>query len=86
MMNYYELNLFEQLYSSIDAYKHFISDNNNIPEHRIDWAKNSLKFMTKIAKAKSENKKISYADLKEAESVDSFMNRKWILEKMKELV
>lgn len=86
MMNYYELNLFDQLFSSIDAYKHFISDNNNIPEHRIDWAKNSLKFMTKIAKAKSENKKISYADLKEAESVDSFMNRKWILEKMRELV
>jgi len=86
MMNYYELNLFDQLFSAIDAYKHYISDNNNIPEHRIDWAKNSLKYMTKIANAKSGNKKIDFADLKEAESLDSFMNRKWILEKMKELV
>lgn len=84
IMNYYELNLFDQLFSAIDAFKHFIMENNNIPEHRVDWAKYSLKFLTKIANAKSGNRKLDFADLKEAESVDSFMNRKWILEKMKE--
>ncbi len=48
--------------------------------------KNSVKFMTKIANAGSRNKKLDYADLKKAESVDSFFIRKWILEKMKELL
>lgn len=84
IMNYYELSLFDQLFSAIDAFKHFITENNNIPEHRVDWAKYSLKFLTKTANAKSGNRKLDFADLKEAESVDSFMNRKWILEKMKE--
>ncbi len=86
IVNYYELNLYDQLYSSIDACKHYISENNNLPEYVIDMLKNSVKFVTKIANAKSRNKKLDYSDLKEAESVDSFFIRKWILEKMKELI
>lgn len=68
------------------ACKHFISGNNNLPEYVIDMLKNSVKFTTKIANAKSRNKKLDYSDLKEAESVGSFFIRKWILEKMKELL
>ena len=86
IVNYYELNLFDQLYSSIDAFKHYFSENKNLPEYVIDMGKYSVKFVTKIANAKSRNIKIDYADLKEAESVDSFFIRKWILEKMKELL
>ena len=86
IMNYYELSIFDQLFSSIDSFKHFISENNNLPEHRIDWAKTSLTFITKIANAKSGNKNLDYAELKKAENTVTFMNRKWILEKMKELL
>lgn len=86
MINYYELNLFDQLFSTIDACKHFISESNNMPGYAAEMAKSSLKFMTRIGNAKSQNKKLDYADLKEAQSVDSFFIRKWILEKMKELV
>lgn len=85
-INYYELNLFDQLFSAIDACKHFISESNTIPLYAVEMAKSSLKFMTKIGNAKSRNAKLDYADLKEAQSVDSFFIRKWILEKMKELV
>ena len=49
-------------------------------------AKNCLKFLTKIGNVKSRDKKLDIAELKEAESVDSFFIRKWILEKMKELI
>jgi hypothetical protein len=86
IINYYELNLFDQLFSSIDACKHFISQSNNMPEYAEEMAKSSLRFLTKIGNAKSRNKKLDYAELKEAETVDSFFIRKWILEKMKELV
>lgn len=85
-INYYELKLFDQLFSAIDACRHFISESANMPEYAAEMARNSLRFMTKIGNAKSRNKKLDYADLKEAESVDSFFIRKWILEKMKELV
>jgi hypothetical protein len=86
IVNYYELNLFDQFFSSIDACKHFISENNNIPAYAIEMVKNSLKFLTKMGNTKSGNKKLDFAELKKAETVSSFFVRKWILEKMKELV
>lgn len=86
LVNYYELNLFDQFFSSLDAFKHFISESKNLPEYAVLMAKNCLKFLTKIGNVKSRDKKLDIAELKEAESVDSFFIRKWILEKMKELI
>lgn len=86
IINYYELNLYDQLIASIDSYKHFISDSRNLPEHIMSWAQISLRFITKITNAKFGNKKLDYAELKEAESFQNFMARRWIIEKIKELV
>ncbi|HMS34807.1 MAG TPA: hypothetical protein PKC91_12055 [Ignavibacteria bacterium] len=71
---------------AVEFLQRLLSGNNNLPEYVIGMLINSVKLTTKIANAKSRNKKLDYSELKEAESVDSFFIRKKILEKMKELL
>jgi hypothetical protein len=85
--NYYELGMSEQVVSLIDSFRHFSSNNPDIaPEYMDEKVKNTIKYISKISRSKFGGKKLDYADFKEAEQTKNYLYKKWIVEKMKELV
>jgi hypothetical protein len=87
LKNYYELGMSEQLLSLIDSFRHFDSNNPDImPEYLDEKIKNTIRYVSKMSNAKFGGKKFDYADFKEAELSKNFIYRKWILEKMQELL
>jgi hypothetical protein len=87
LQNYYELGMGEQIISLLDSFRHFSSNNPDItPEYMDEKVKNTIRYISKISNAKFGGKKLDYADLKEAELSKNILYKKWIIEKMKELV
>lgn len=87
LRNYYELGMSEQLISLIDSFRHFDSNNPDFaPEYLDEKIKNTLRYISKISNAKFGGKKFDYADFKEAEASQNFIYKKWIFEKMQELL
>ena len=86
-MNYYETNSFESVNSLIDSFKHFLSENKDIPDMLANRAKLALYFAAKITAAKINNKKLDYAVYKEAKDEHAnFWSKDWFIEKMEELI
>lgn len=83
---YYELELYDQAYSLIDAYRHFIADTDEVNEtrkkHHIDF----LKYYNKILGIKSGGKTedIGYLIKKIGEG-ESFAWQNWLTSKAREL-
>jgi hypothetical protein len=87
LQNYYELNMGEQVFSLIDTFRHYASNNvDKTPEYMEERVKNSLKFIGKMSNAKFGGKKLDYAIYKETEETQNILYKKWILEKMKALI
>ncbi len=87
LKNYYELGLSDQVSSLIDSIKHYIAKNIEMfPQYADTKIKNTVNYMSKMSNAKFGNKKLDFADLKEAEKDNNYLYKTWILEKMKELV
>ena len=90
IMIYYESGYFEELYSLIDASRHFISNDSKVTDSAKKIFSNFLLFVQRLADVKSENNKtkdISY-DLKkirkELSEVD-VTNKIWLFEKTEQL-
>lgn len=86
LMNYYELGIDTSLFSLIDSYRHYLTDNKEVPEYLKDKLKNALKYFTIVSKAKFDNKPIEYADYKKAKENPDFYQRKWLLEELEKYV
>lgn len=85
--NFYEMGLVETVDSQIDSLRHFVSKNiENLHSFTQENIKTTLHYISKMVSAKFGMKKLDYSDLKEAESNSNFLQRKWILEKIKELL
>lgn len=87
LKNYYEMGLPSQVETHIDSFRHFISKNiDKLPTYAEEKIKNTLNYIGKISGAKFGGKKLDFGDLKEAENNENFFHKKWILNKMKELI
>lgn len=87
LKNYYELGMSEQVFSLLDSFRHFDSNNPDFaPGYLDEKIKNTIKYISKMSNAKFGGKKFDYADFKEAELSGNFLYKKWIMEKMRELL
>lgn len=86
LMNYYELGIDSSLFSLIDSYKHYLTDNKEVPEYLKHKLKNALKYFTIVSKAKFDHKPIEYADYVKAKENPDFYQRKWLLDEIEKYV
>lgn len=84
---YYELKLFEQVLSLIDSFSHFLAKNKSVSEINKEPFNIFLKFIKQLVKLnsnlKKEDKFKSIELLKQAESSEHFISKRWIIEKIK---
>lgn len=84
---YYELNLFEQDLSLIDSFSHFLTKNKNVSAEYKESFNNFLKFVKILIRQKNIPEKTSKFTVNEvlmkAESMDHFISKRWVLEKIK---
>jgi len=83
---YYELNLNEQVYSLIDASKHFYSKNKFISDNRSEKNLRLITFLERLVKMKM-NRDFSAISILKKEILDSkyFASKEWLIEKIEEL-
>lgn len=83
---YYELELYEQAYSYIDAYKHFLSDNKEAARIHYEQYGNFINLFSKLLKSKEER---NYDVLRNFEvfinNTEKLASRAWLAEKITEL-
>jgi hypothetical protein len=84
---YYELELFDQAFSLIDAFKHFLSDSDEFSDYFKTQHSNFLVLYNKLLKAKSNNnfKDVGFIS-KEIEKKENVASKGWLLEKAKEMM
>ena len=83
---FYELNLLDQAFSLIDAYKHFLKNNKEFSPSYLVQFKNFVNTYSKLLKIKSDGKKDDIKSFSsEVKSIESLSSRRWILEKVGEL-
>lgn len=83
---YYELGLYSQAYSMIDAFKHFLDDNKEHSEIHNQNYRNFLNIYTKLIKVKESGKFSELPQLFQiTNSTKSLASRIWILEKLNEM-
>jgi hypothetical protein len=85
---FYELNLLNQSVYQLDSYRHFLTNNKSfLSDIRFERIMNFLKFYTKLVKNKEKGNIKELVKLKdEFESVNNITEKKWLSEKIKELV
>jgi hypothetical protein len=80
---YFELNLQEQVYSMIDSFSHFLSNNKNILKHDKERFGKFLKYMKLIMKIKTASNGNDYKSLElQLKNDTSVIAKKWIQEKL----
>lgn len=80
---YYELGYFEQAYSMIDSYKHFLSHTSEISGEYKEFYKNFVKRYLQLLKMKSgRSKDLPGMVRKEIEKETKIVNKNWLLEKI----
>lgn len=84
---YYELNYFEEAFSLIDSYSHFIASNKKINPMAKNKNLNFLSLTKELLKLKSESGfKMKSVNIRERiESKTVILNKQWLLAKAKEL-
>ncbi len=83
---YYELNLFDEAYSLIDTYKHFIAHNKFISERYKSLAGNFVGFVHRLLKAKeSEDKSEAHLIEKELKEKKNTLFEEWVRFKIADL-
>ena len=85
---YYELNLLSQSAYQIDSYRHFLTNNkSSLSDIRFERIMNFLKFYTKLVKNKEKGNIKELVKLKEElHDINNVIEKKWLTEKIKELV
>jgi len=82
---HFELNHWEELISSIDSFKHFLV-NQEIPGYLDRDYKTFFRLLAKIIQYKINKHKIDVSSIKEAQERNTFIEKKWIIQKLKDLV
>ena len=80
---YYELDYFEQATSTIDTYKHFITNTNEIPDEYRDYHRKFVKIYNELLKAKMN--KTGVEDKLLFNNEDSYPEKDWLMKKAKEI-
>jgi hypothetical protein len=83
---YYELGHYFEAESAIDAFKKFITSSRRITKQSVSSYPILLRFSSQLVKAKISGKELKLEYYLEAKSIPSFIGRRWLLEKMEELV
>lgn len=82
VMNYIELKSYEAAASMVKSIKQLYRLNKEIPEITLDLMQDSLRFFNEIIKSAERNEKLDLAVFKEAEKLQSYYHRPYILKKM----
>jgi len=83
---YYELNYFEQAFSFIDSYRHFLSKNISISPVLKERHLSFLKFTSELMRLKSKADNISLQNIThDLSNNNNVVHKDWINEKIKEL-
>jgi hypothetical protein len=85
LQNYYEMNLFENAFSHIDSYRHFLKENASIKEQNKKREINFLNIFNNLLKIKSGTNKICKNDLDKMKNLGNTAYNKWLFEKISEL-
>lgn len=87
IMTFYELGLFAELSSQLDAYSHYLVKNKkNLSEHNATRAKNFLDYLKRLFRINENSDKKNLLKLKaEIESNSNTIERRWLLKKISEL-
>ncbi len=88
LMCYYEMNMLSQSSYQIDSYRHFLTNNKgSLSDIRFERIMNFLKFYTKLVKNKEKGNIKECIKLKEElGSSNNVIEKRWLTEKIKELV
>jgi hypothetical protein len=82
---FYELNMFDQIYSSIDSYRHLLASDKYISPHRKKYYSNFLKIVKKMMQLKLRyNVSTVFEIRKLLETLGIVINSDWIEEKLSE--
>jgi hypothetical protein len=83
---FYELDMQEQLFSSMDSFRHIISNNTLMKEERKEHYLKFLKHLKKLIKLKNDFSQDEYDELKKKMKIDKpLINGDWLMEKVEEL-
>jgi hypothetical protein len=85
LMNFIELNAFENARSALQTLRQYYQDRANIPEMHSVLIPDSLKFFQEIIKCKEQNKKIDKFVYEDAFKDKRYYHKQYIQQKMKEL-
>lgn len=86
VMNYIELKSYEAASSMVKSIKQLYRLNKEIPEITLGLMQDSLKFFNEIIKCAERNEKLDLAVFKEAEKLQSYYHRPYIIKKMMTLI
>jgi len=87
LMIYYELKSEEPMISSMEAFRHFLSNNKLLPDNKKDSYTNFYKFFNKIVNFNIKKDKIELENLKMKISGNiTVLNKYWIIEKIDEII
>ena len=82
---YYEMNHYENAFSVIDTYKHFLKDNKKITPHEKVRENNFANDVSNLLKIKSGTKNINKAEFNFHKDTRNTSYVRWLLEKSEEL-
>jgi hypothetical protein len=82
---FYELNLFEQAFSLIDSFSHFLSKNRTVPLLEKERFGNFLKHVKNLIKVKSGALMFDEFSHLRGIDIENIISKRWVLEKAEEL-
>ncbi len=84
---YYELDYYEQAFSMIDSYKHFLSNTNEISkEYKVFYRKFVTRYLQLLKMKSGKSKDIPDYIKRELSKETKIVNKNWLLEKVSELM
>jgi hypothetical protein len=86
LQNYYELNLYDNSFSLIDSYKHYLKENLEIPAFNRARTKDFLNTVNKLLKIKCHKLKFDPSEFDlSREEFKNILKKRWIIEKINEI-
>jgi hypothetical protein len=85
IQNYYELDLYENAFSHLDSFRHFLKENNLESDQDKNREMNFINVLNNLLKIKSGTKKAVKTDLELMKELNNTANNKWLYQKITEL-
>ena len=87
LMIYYETGEEESLISSLEAFRHFLTNNKLLPENKKELYTNFYRFFSRIFTAKMKEDKTELGRIKKSISPDvNIFNKEWLIRKLDEQI